>query len=81
MEVLPEVVFKEDDTEEGLYAVSYGNITALLIEALKEEINNRKKLEEYIKEYEKHITTKFADLIENMEKLLIEYEKRNENKT
>lgn len=42
MEVLPEVVTK--DAETGRYAVSYGNVVALLIEAIKElrkERNNK----------------------------------------
>jgi hypothetical protein len=44
LEVLPEVVQKSEET--GYYSVSYGNITALLIEALKEERIERLKLEE-----------------------------------
>jgi hypothetical protein len=44
IEVLPEVVQKSEET--GYYSVSYGNITALLIEALKEERIERLKLEE-----------------------------------
>jgi hypothetical protein len=42
LEVLPEVVHKNDD---GIYSVSYGNIVALLIEALKEESAKREELE------------------------------------
>jgi len=42
LEVLPEVVHKNDD---GIYSVSYGNIIALLIEALKEESAKREELE------------------------------------
>ena len=42
LEVLPEVVHKND---EGIYSVSYGNIVALLIEALKEESAKREELE------------------------------------
>ena len=42
LEVLPEVVHKNDD---GIYSVSYGNIVALLIEALKEESAKREALE------------------------------------
>jgi hypothetical protein len=34
IEVLPEVVNQDND---GMYSVSYGNITALLIEAIKEQ--------------------------------------------
>jgi hypothetical protein len=34
IEVLPEVVNQDND---GMYNVSYGNITALLIEAIKEQ--------------------------------------------
>ena len=44
IEVLPEVVQISEET--GYYSVSYGNITALLIEALKEERLERLKLEE-----------------------------------
>jgi hypothetical protein len=42
LEVLPEVVHQND---EGIYSVSYGNIVALLIEALKEESAKREALE------------------------------------
>ena len=42
MDVLPEVVH---ENEEGMYSVSYGNIVALLIEALKEETRKREELE------------------------------------
>jgi hypothetical protein len=42
LEVLPEVVHQND---EGIYSVSYGNIVALLIEALKEESAKREELE------------------------------------
>jgi hypothetical protein len=44
IKVLPEVVQISEET--GYYSVSYGNITALLIEALKEERIERLKLEE-----------------------------------
>ena len=44
LKVLPEVVQISEET--GYYSVSYGNITALLIEALKEERVERLKLEE-----------------------------------
>jgi hypothetical protein len=43
LEVLPEVVRVNEET--GYYTVSYGNITALLIEALKEEKAKREALE------------------------------------
>jgi hypothetical protein len=43
IDVLPEVV---QMNEHGVYSVSYGNIVALLIEALKEERIERLKLEE-----------------------------------
>jgi hypothetical protein len=46
LKVLPEVVRISEET--GYYSVSYGNITALLIEALKEERIERLKLEERI---------------------------------
>jgi hypothetical protein len=46
LKVLPEVVHISEET--GYYSVSYGNITALLIEALKEERIERLKLEERI---------------------------------
>jgi hypothetical protein len=42
LKVLPEVVNTDDD---GMYTVSYGNITALLIQALKEEVAKREALE------------------------------------
>jgi hypothetical protein len=51
IEVLPEVVQKSEET--GHYSVSYGNITALLIEALKEERLERLKLEERLARLEK----------------------------
>ena len=41
IDVLPEVVQVDKD---GVYSVSYGNIVALLIEALKEETRLREKL-------------------------------------
>jgi hypothetical protein len=44
IQVLPELVQISEET--GYYSVSYGNITALLIEALKEERIERLKLEE-----------------------------------
>ena len=46
LEVLPEVVYK-DETEK--YNVAYGNLTALLIQALKEERRAREALEDRIK--------------------------------
>jgi hypothetical protein len=51
IEVLPEVVQISEET--GYYSVSYGNITALLIEALKEERLERLKLEERLARLEK----------------------------
>ena len=51
IEVLPEVVQISEET--GYYSVSYGNITALLIEALKEERIERLKLEERLARLEK----------------------------
>ena len=50
LEVLPEVVRVNEET--GYYTVSYGNITALLIEALKEERKAREALEERISQLE-----------------------------
>ena len=51
LEVLPEVVHVNKET--GYYTVSYGNITALLIEALKEERNERLKVEERLARLER----------------------------
>ena len=48
--VLPEVVISND---EGFLAVAYGNIVALLIEALKEEKSKREELEVRIRAIEK----------------------------
>ena len=45
IQVLPEVVVKD---KEGMYSVAYGNITALLIEALKEETRKREELEKLV---------------------------------
>jgi hypothetical protein len=42
LEVLPEVVYQD---KKGRYNVAYGNLTALLIEALKEERQKRETLE------------------------------------
>jgi hypothetical protein len=50
LEVLPEVVHMKED---GMYSVAYGNITALLIEALKEERAERLKLEQRLERLEK----------------------------
>jgi hypothetical protein len=44
-EILPEVVYKDD---KGMYNVAYGNMVALLIEAIKEERQKREALEERI---------------------------------
>jgi Chaperone of endosialidase len=41
-EVLPEAVHED---EKGILSVAYGNLTALLIEALKEEVAKREELE------------------------------------
>jgi len=49
LEVLPEVVNLGDD---GFYTVSYGNITALLIQALKEETAKREALELRLSRFE-----------------------------
>jgi hypothetical protein len=51
LEVLPEVVGTSEET--GYYTVAYGNITALLIEALKEERQHREALEERLARLEK----------------------------
>jgi hypothetical protein len=45
LEVVPEVVSQD---ENGMYAVSYGNITALLIEAIKEQQKQIDELKEII---------------------------------
>ena len=47
LEVLPEVVHTNED---GMYSVSYGNIVALLIEALKEEKKKREDITELLAE-------------------------------
>jgi len=46
LEVLPEVVYEDVN---GRYNVAYGNLVALLIEAIKEEKMKRELLEERIK--------------------------------
>ena len=51
-EVLPEVV---QTTEDGTLSVAYGNIVALLIEAIKEERAKRESLEERILALEKKV--------------------------
>jgi hypothetical protein len=48
-EVLPEVVVMNKD---GMYSVAYGNITALLIQALKEETAKREELERRLTRFE-----------------------------
>jgi hypothetical protein len=53
LEVLPEVVRVNEET--GYYTVSYGNITALLIEALKEERQKRESLEEFLRSLEERV--------------------------
>jgi hypothetical protein len=52
LEVLPEVVYK-DSTDR--YSVAYGNLTALLIEALKEETRKREVLEERLARVETNL--------------------------
>jgi len=49
LEVLPEVVVAD---KEGMYSVAYGNITALLIQALKEEVAKREQLELRLSRFE-----------------------------
>ena len=44
--VLPEVVYEDNN---GMYSVAYGNLVALLIEAIKEEKAKREALEKRIK--------------------------------
>jgi collagen type VII alpha len=56
LEVLPEVVRVNEET--GYYTVSYGNITALLIEALKEEKSKREALEVRLERLEKLLEQK-----------------------
>jgi hypothetical protein len=50
LEVLPEAVSKTDDDH---YKVAYGNMVALLIEAIKEERQKRESLEQRIEKLEK----------------------------
>ena len=52
LEVLPEVVSQDND---GFYSVAYGNLTALLIEALKEEVRLRKALGEEVKDLKRNL--------------------------
>jgi hypothetical protein len=52
LEVLPEVVYKD---KEDRYSVAYGNLTALLIEALKEESRKREALEERLARVETNL--------------------------
>jgi len=49
IEVLPEVVVAD---KEGMYSVAYGNITALLVQALKEEVAKREQLELRLSRFE-----------------------------
>jgi Ca2+-binding RTX toxin-like protein len=49
LKVLPEVVHVDP---KGMYSVAYGNIVALLIEALKEETEKREALEKRLNEWE-----------------------------
>ena len=50
LDVLPEVV--THDLNSDIYGVSYGNVTALLVEAVKELSEQNKKLEEKNREFE-----------------------------
>jgi hypothetical protein len=50
LKVLPEAVHKDKD---GMYSVAYGNLTALLIEALKEERQKCEALEQRLERLEK----------------------------
>ena len=50
LDVLPEVV--THDLNSDIYGVSYGNVTALLVEAIKELSAQNKKLEEKNREFE-----------------------------
>ena len=52
LEVLPEVVKKEDD---GYYSVAYGNMVGLLIESIKEQQKQIEVLTEENLVYRKHI--------------------------
>ena len=52
LEILPEVVMTDDD---GMLSVAYGNITALLIQALKEETSKREALEQRLSRLEEHL--------------------------
>jgi hypothetical protein len=45
LEVLPEVVGKDTD---GMYNVAYGNITAVLIEAIKEQQTQIEELKQLV---------------------------------
>ena len=49
IEVLPEAVIAD---KQGMYSVAYGNITALLIQALKEEITKREEVERRLTRFE-----------------------------
>ena len=52
--VVPEVVF--EDPDDGYKSVSYGNLTALLIEAIKEQSEEINNLKEQVKELQNGIT-------------------------
>jgi hypothetical protein len=56
LEVLPEVVKINEET--GYYTVAYGNLTALLIEAVKEERSKREALEVRLERLEKLLEQK-----------------------
>jgi len=51
LEVLPEVVYEthDHDTKEKHYAVRYGNVAGLLVEALKEQDREIKELKLMVK--------------------------------
>ena len=49
LDVLPEGVYMTDN---GTYSVSYGSITALLVQALKEEVTKREDLERRLSRFE-----------------------------
>lgn len=59
--VLPEVVIKNQNSD--LYGISYGNITALLVEAMKEQNEIINDQEEKIEELESRV-----EIIENLER-------------
>ena len=68
IEVLPEVVRVNEET--GYYTVSYGNITALLIEALKEERTARLTVEESLRTTTRDLRS-LEERLARLEKLLL----------